>query len=194
MRTSDTVSEITKAMVKSQSEINHAFKDAKNPHFRSAYATLESVIDASKASLIKNGINVFQTVDREGYLITRLQHESGEWFESEMTLMLDKQTMQSLGSSLSYARRYSLAAILNIAQTDDDAQVAEKQTEQHNNSQAQYFFSGGKNKGKHFSQLTPHDFNNYFRELKDLSEKETVHHAVTELLDLMASYKKEKGI
>jgi hypothetical protein len=194
MKTSETQTAITKAIVLAQAEITHATKDAKNPHFKSKYATLEAVIDASKAALLKNGINVFQVVDRDGFLTTRLQHESGEWVESEMTLMLDKQTMQSLGSAISYARRYALAAMLNIAQTDDDANEADQANNKQQNNQAQYFFPGGKNKGKHFSQLTVLEFNNYFHELKEVLKKETNNQAVSELIDLMGSYKREKGI
>lgn len=122
MKTSDSIKNITEALIKAHAEIKHAIKDKVNPHFRSQYATLESVIDSSKQVLLNNGIVVVQGSNRDGFLITKLIHSSGEFFESELSLMLDKQNMQSLGSAMSYARRYSLAAMLNMAQVDDDAE------------------------------------------------------------------------
>ena len=125
MKTSDSVANITKALVESSKKMHHATKDASNPHFRSSYATLESVIDASKDLLSDNGIAVIQAVVDDS-LVTRLQHISGEFLESSMKLLLDKNSMQGMGSAISYARRYSLAAMLNISQTDDDGNEASK--------------------------------------------------------------------
>lgn len=125
MKTSETTAEITKALVKASAAIKHATKDAKNPHFRNDYASLESVIDASKETLLDNGIVVLQAPGN-GVLTTRLQHSSGEFFESEINLVLTKNDMQGLGSAITYARRYSLAALLNISQADDDGNEASK--------------------------------------------------------------------
>ena len=96
MLRSESVVKITEALLKAQIDIKHAIKDATNPHFKSKYATLESVIDSTKDALNKNGVNVMQTTTRDGFLITTLQHSSGEFISSEITLMLDKQNMQSL--------------------------------------------------------------------------------------------------
>ena len=110
---------IISALIKAQKKIKHAQKDAKNPHFKNHYATLESVIDATKDSLLENEIVVSQVVTKENVLVTTLLHSSGEQMTSEMNL-LNATNMQQMGSALTYARRYSLAALLNIAQTDDD--------------------------------------------------------------------------
>lgn len=123
MKTSESLTNISKALVESHKEIGHALKDAKNPHFKNDYATLESVIDASKQSLLKNGIIVIQSVSGQS-LTTRLQHISGEYFESQLDLLVDRNNMQGLGSAITYARRYSLAAMLNISQADDDGNAA----------------------------------------------------------------------
>jgi hypothetical protein len=125
MRTSETITKIAEALALAQKEIKHAVKDATNGHLKNSYATLESVIDASKEALLKSGILVIQSPGSKT-LVTRLQHVSGEYIESEIELLFTKQDMQGLGSAITYARRYSLAALLNITQADDDGSAASK--------------------------------------------------------------------
>lgn len=123
MKTSELVNLIAAALVKAQASINHAGKDAQNPHFRNDYASLESVIDAGKKALLEQGIAVIQCPG-DGVLTTRLQHSSGQFYEVETKLLLTKLDMQGLGSAITYARRYALAAMTNIAQVDDDGNLA----------------------------------------------------------------------
>lgn len=129
MKTSESISNLASALVKAHTKIKHAIKDNKNPHFKNDYATLESVIDASKEALLEQGIVVLQAPSG-GTLTTRLQHSSGEFIETELNLLLTKQDMQGLGSAITYARRYSLAALLNMAQADDDGNEASKPASQ----------------------------------------------------------------
>ncbi len=72
------------ALLAAQKEINNASKDAKNPHFRSSYASLGSVIEAIKEPCNKHGIVILQTL-AEGetglHLSTRAIHSSGQWIE-----------------------------------------------------------------------------------------------------------------
>lgn len=124
---SETINELATALAKAQGEIASASKSSENPHFRSRYADLASVWDACRASLSKNGLSVIQTVgqDEAGFVLnTTLCHSSGQWIESQMHLLLAKQDMQGLGSAITYARRYSLASIVGVAQDDDDAEGA----------------------------------------------------------------------
>lgn len=136
MRTSESIVNICKALVAASKDITHAHKDAKNPHFKSSYATLESVIDASKEALFKNDIVVIQAINDKS-LVTRLVHSSGEFVESSFELIVDKMNMQALGSSCTYARRYSLAAMLNIAQTDDDGNASVAAANRNHNTNQQ---------------------------------------------------------
>ena len=48
------------ALSSAQSEMGKALKDATNPHFKSKYADLASVMDACMPSLTKNGIALTQ--------------------------------------------------------------------------------------------------------------------------------------
>jgi hypothetical protein len=125
MKTSESVAKIAQSLAKAHRNVKHATKDSKNPHFRNDYASLESVIDATKQALLDQEVVVIQGIgDAESTLTTRLQHISGEFIETECRLVLSKQDMQGLGSAITYARRYALAAIMNISQADDDGNDA----------------------------------------------------------------------
>ena len=119
MNKSTSIKELAKALVAFQGEVGNAPKEATNPFFKSKYATLESVIETIKPVLVKNGLSFSQFPNEKG-LTTILLHTSGEWLEATMELVLEKQTPQSQGSSLTYARRYALSAALGIATEDDD--------------------------------------------------------------------------
>ena len=128
MITSNETSNIAKALVKAQKAITFASKDATNPHLKSKYADLPSVIDAVKVALNDAGISFTQTAGNMENLhlklTTRLMHESGEWIEDTMMMPMVKQDPQGYGSALTYARRYSLAAITGLYQDDDDGYAA----------------------------------------------------------------------
>lgn len=121
------------AFVKAQGEIKGARKDATNPHFQSAYATLESVLDAIKEPLNTNDIAIIQfpmaTGNQHVGLTTRLYHVSGEYIESFISMPMDKPSAQAAGSALTYARRYALMAMTGLAPEDDDGNGAAKKAE-----------------------------------------------------------------
>ena len=130
MKTSAEISKLAPALLKAQMAITFASKDAKNPHFKSTYADLESVIDAIKPALNQNGIMFIQSFSPSETgklnLTTRLIHESGEWIEDELTMPLQKNDAQGYGSAATYSRRYALAAITGLYQADDDGTEAVK--------------------------------------------------------------------
>lgn len=129
MKTSDTLAKIAPAMVAASAEIEGAAKSANNSHFKSKYATLESVIDATRDALAKNELCVIQAPGvMTGNLLTmttRLMHSSGEWIEAEYQIPLAKADPQASGSAITYARRYALMALLNVPAVDDDAEAAQ---------------------------------------------------------------------
>lgn len=117
------------ALVKCQSQIKVALKDSKNPHFKSSYADLTSVMLACKDALAANELAVLQLsrIHESGtpVLVTRIIHSSGEHVEGEFPLVCkDPNDPQKLGSAVTYARRYALAAALGITADDDDGQAA----------------------------------------------------------------------
>jgi hypothetical protein len=126
---SDAVNEIAASLAKAQSQIEHALKDSKNPHFKSSFASLASVINATRDGLTANGISVAQqTVPRDGqlFVVTTLFHSSGQWIRSFTPVIFTKQDAQGMGSGMTYARRYALAAMVGISQEDDDGNEASK--------------------------------------------------------------------
>jgi hypothetical protein len=128
MKHSDSLASIAPALVKAINAIEGVKKDASNPHFKSKFATLEAVIEAAHPHLASNGLTVLQGPGlMQGNALTvstRILHESGEWIETEFAIPMAKQDPQAAGSALTYARRYSLMAVLNMPAVDDDGESA----------------------------------------------------------------------
>jgi hypothetical protein len=130
------MNELAKALVKAQAAMSHAAKDSKNPHFKSAYSSLASVIDAVRPALSANGLSFVQMLHSasthpsfEGGVAveTVLIHESGEQLScGTLFIPASKQDAQGYGSAISYAKRYSLQSALGIASEDDDGNSAVK--------------------------------------------------------------------
>ncbi|HET9304826.1 MAG TPA: ERF family protein [Candidatus Sulfotelmatobacter sp.] len=132
---SDQINEIAAALAKAQATIPGAIKESTNPHFKSKYADLASVWEACRKHLTANGIAVIQMPagrDAETTVTTMLVHSSGQFFASSLTLRAIDDRPQSLGSAITYARRYALAAMAGVAPEDDDGNAASGrgQTEQ----------------------------------------------------------------
>lgn len=121
---SESIAELSKALVEAQKELKNPYNSANNPFFRSKYAPLQDVLKDVRPILTKNGLTVIQTPVGEGDLIgvkTTLLHKSGEYIISEPFLLrTSKNDPQGAGSAITYARRYSLNAVLSIAGDDDD--------------------------------------------------------------------------
>jgi len=128
MKTSESIVNIAQALLKAQRAITFAVKDSKNPHFKSTYADLGSVINACTAALNESGIVFMQmpSPSEPGTiaLTTRLLHSSGEWIEDTATCPLQKVDPQGYGSANTYLRRYALAAAVGLYQDDDDGNAA----------------------------------------------------------------------
>ena len=125
--TSIEIGELAGALAKAQGKITGALKDSANPFFKSKYADLASVWDACREHLSANGLAVIQTTDADEHgitVVTTLAHSSGQWIRGRLTMHPKDGSPQAYGSCLTYARRYALAAIVGVAQVDDDANAA----------------------------------------------------------------------
>lgn len=114
---------VSAAFVKAQAEFKPAVKSASNPHLRSKYAKLEDVISAVKEGLAKHDLAFTQSSYLEDgvlTLTTRLIHSSGEMLYSSMSIPVTKADSQGIGSTLSYAKRYSLSSLLGVSSGDMD--------------------------------------------------------------------------
>ena len=128
MNHSSTISKLATALYKAQGALVGAKKDSVNTHYKNSYADLESVWEACRKPLSDNELSIVQTpqiIDGEPYLATVLLHSSGEWMQSLFPLLARDRTPQAFGIALSYARRYALAAMVGVVQTDDDGELAQ---------------------------------------------------------------------
>ena len=125
MKTSEKITNLTKALFEFQGKVTSVKKSANNPHFKSSYADLTAILEVINPILQDCGLVVTQHPHGDVLITTVYHAESGEFMESAQTLrMKDLTNPQQQGSALTYARRYSLAAIFNLNQADDDANSA----------------------------------------------------------------------
>jgi hypothetical protein len=134
MITSESVKSIAPAFLKAQEQMGAAKKGESNPFFKSKYADLSAVLEASKQALNENGISILQphvtvfnpvTGEEVHFVETKLIHESGEFYSSRTKIVVAKdKDPQALGSAISYARRYGLQSLISLPAEDDDAENA----------------------------------------------------------------------
>lgn len=184
------------ALCELQGELFSVEKDSSNPFFKSKYASLPAIWEAVRPLLHKYGLNVIQIggieASGEHYLCTALCHKSGQWIDGKTPLLLKDNTMQSLGSAWTYARRYGLSAILGVSQSDDDGNDATHKKEwvpEHpgekktlgmtlqttgNKEQAgeHVITIGKKYAGKKIKDLSFQDFSGYAKYLEESSQKD----------------------
>lgn len=128
MKTSESINELAAALAKAQGEIQSAHKDCNNPFFKSKYADLSNVWEACRGPLSKNGLSIVQLPRADGPTVTmetRLMHASGQWVEGELTAVAKDDGPQSIGSLVTYLRRYMLQAVTGVAPDDDDGNAAQ---------------------------------------------------------------------
>lgn len=129
MNKSDDSKDLFAALAKAQGEMGAAKKDATNPFFKSHYADLASIWRCCQEVLPRHGLAVLQIpqmmdVAETMVLETVITHASGQWISGHYKIKPIKDDPQGWGSAMSYARRYSLAAMLSIVTEDDDGEGA----------------------------------------------------------------------
>ena len=99
-------------------------EETRDNSWKSNYADLHTVIESSLPYLNKHGLSVVQGHYRDEigtfYVTTTLLHRSGQWIRSKFQMPVEKANAQGIGATTTYARRFSLCAMVGIAQTDDD--------------------------------------------------------------------------
>lgn len=130
MQQSESLSSLGAALAEAQSKFPPVLKtktakiDKKAGGFYTYnYADLGDVLKTVGNTLKDNGLAVTQlpaTIDGKHALATRLLHSSGEWIEETMLIPITSSDPQSLGSAITYARRYALCSVLGIAAEEDD--------------------------------------------------------------------------
>lgn len=128
MEMSTDIKDLASALAKAQGEMRNAAKSSDNPFFKSKYADLAECLNVVREPLAKNGLSVFQAnegiIDGKLAVTTLLMHSSGQYLKVTSSYPIQKNDAQGFGSTLTYARRYGLAAALGLAQEDDDGNAA----------------------------------------------------------------------
>lgn len=120
MRTSDDIGEIATALSAATDAMKDPGKNKQNPHFRNSYADLASCCEAARHAMAGKGLAIVQGVDTaDRTLVTRVVHTSGQWIETAYPVGLDANP-QKQASAVTYARRYSLMALLCMSPVEDD--------------------------------------------------------------------------
>ena len=131
LQMSDSIENVSKALVGAQADVGKALKNQENSHFKSQYAELSAVLEVSQPALAKHGLALTQFPGQgEGTVTmsTLLVHESGEWILlPPASIPLQAHTAHGYGSAISYLRRYTTQAALGISvglSDDDDGNEA----------------------------------------------------------------------
>ena len=129
MKTSESIKNLTAALVKAQAAMGPAIKGSANPFFKSSYASLPTIMEVVKGPLNENGLVVLQPVqhrDGKNFINTVILHgDSGEFISSETEVIVPTAQLtnpQAHGSAQTYARRFGLQAMLFIPAEDKDAE------------------------------------------------------------------------
>jgi ERF superfamily len=95
-----------------------------NTEYSYKYLSLDSLLEAIVPALNNNGLvwSAFPARDEAGNptLHYQLAHVSGDVISSTMPLLIESNDAQALGSAITYARRYAMTAVLNLAADEDD--------------------------------------------------------------------------
>ena len=124
MKTSTETNKLLPALFKAKQEFTAVSKSADNPFFKSKYASLNEHLEVVDPVLYKYGLMLLQPATGSSVESIIVHAESGQWVSSDMNLVLAKNSMQDAGSAVTYARRYTLGALLSLRAEDDDGETA----------------------------------------------------------------------
>jgi hypothetical protein len=120
---SEQIGELAGALAKAQGAIKTAGRAKDNPFFKSSYADLAAIREACAEALSANALAFTQIIDFDAenrWLETTLMHSSGQWIRGRYPLRPVKDDPQGLGSAVTYAKRYALAALVGVVSVDED--------------------------------------------------------------------------
>lgn len=121
-RSSENTENIMKAFIGAAVDIQSIPKSKAGYNNRYKYATLDSLIDMLRSVLPKHGLWFVQypcDIENDIELITRVVHNSGEWFETSITMKISDisgaSAAQNVGGAITYFRRYTLSCIFGVS-------------------------------------------------------------------------------
>ena len=144
MEMSETVGKLFSSIALLQSKLPIIGKNAVNPHFKNTYADLSAIIEVVNASMSEVGLSYSQipTADSQNVTVTTIivHGESGVWIRGSLSMIAKNAGPQSVGSTITYCRRYALQSLLGLgtADEDDDGEMGHGRSAQYANN-LQYF-------------------------------------------------------
>jgi hypothetical protein len=188
--------ELITALVECQKEFEQPKRTKKAYNYM--YAPLEEVIKSVTPILCKHGLVIIQLPINEGMMVgvkTILGHSSGETIEGDFLATPTKSDPQSLGSIISYYRRYGLLAILGLAQEDDDGASVSNSNQGNSQNNAQgsadldnHVLPFGKYKGMKLKDVPKKDLEGWNNYLKDnRKDGDNKSKAFTDMIDSFLS-------
>lgn len=130
MLTSPDIAALAEALSKAQGEFKqpHRSKTATVPmkaggQYSYKYSDLAELIDCTRPALTKYGLSMIQPVSVENHGVSidcQLMHSSGQFIRKPFWFPVGDDRPQTMGSMITYGRRYSRAAMLDLAPDDDD--------------------------------------------------------------------------
>lgn len=127
MNHSDKLDQLLPALAQAVADMPDPKKNSRNPAFNNRFADLAEVLECASGPLAANGLLMTQTMGAipAAVLVTTIWHvKTGQFLSSELPLVLEKNTSQAQGSSISYTRRYSIKALFGMVDVDDDGDAA----------------------------------------------------------------------
>lgn len=111
-----------------QDEVGNISKDGENPHFKNKYATYEKVLQVLNPILRKHNLVVIHSFQESKFenqigVVTEIRD-----FLSMLSIIttlfipITKADPQMAGSAITYAKRYSILAMLGLGTEDDDGE------------------------------------------------------------------------
>lgn len=129
---SDETDKILVALSKSQEDFAPLKKSGKNPHYRSEYSTLADIFESCMPSLKKHKLSIHSCMCRintKNFFVQTIIHTESGQFLSSCADMGTYDNIQTVGSKITYLRRYLLQPMLNLEgdiDTDDDGNAGQE--------------------------------------------------------------------
>lgn len=120
MERSESIINLAKALQLFRLKVDKIVKSTENPYFKKKYAALPEILEAIQTPLDESGLTFTQLPDGDMLTTLLIHSESGEFIQSSYAMHPIKQDPQSIGSAITYARRYALGAILSLNVVEDD--------------------------------------------------------------------------
>lgn len=126
------IGKLSAAIAKARPNFDAIKKNQTNPFYHKKYSDISELIGATALPLAEQEVTIFQfpgkVIGKDVFVTTIVAHSSGEFIQSiasgpgeQKNKDGNKFDMQTVGIAITYLRRYSLGAMLNVAADDDDA-------------------------------------------------------------------------